>query len=138
VSPQADANGSQTAGAIFEAGKIVQQHTRVAVVGGNGFAVFVRIAFIGAGLIVGQHGSRRFQLVIHLGNSDNITMAGNIGGEAADRTGGLEDFRKQNYRGILPLDHRAKQVGPHWARWRGKINGCLFLNDHLTLRGQLN
>ena len=134
----ANANRSQTAGAIFEAVKIVQQRTRIAVIGRNCFAVFVRIAFIGAGLIVGQHGSRRLQLVIHLGNSDNIAMAGNKGGKATDGAGGLEDLGKQNHRGILSLDHGAKHVGPHRACWGGKIDGCLFLNDHQTLRGQLN
>ena len=134
----ANANRTQAAGAIFEAVKIVQQRAGVGVVGGNCFAVFVRIAFIRAGLIVGQHSSRRLQLVIHLGNSDNIAMAGNKGGKAADGAGGLEDLGKQNDRGILSLGHGAKHVGPHRARWGGKIDGCLLLNDHQTLRGQVN
>ena len=62
----------------------------------------------------------------------------NEGGKAADGAGGLEDLGIQNDRGVLSLGHGAKQVGPHRARWGGKIDGCLFLNDHQTLRGQVN
>ncbi len=114
----------------FKAFQVVEQRARIAVISRNRLGVFVGIAFVGAGLIVGQHRSCWLQLVIHLRNSDDVAVAGDKGGKATDRAGGLEDLGKEHDGGILALSRGAKHIGPHGAGRCGEIDEYFFFKDH--------
>ena len=118
----ADAHHAQPAGAVIEGFQVSHRGARVGIVGGNLLGSFVGVATVGAGLIVGQHRSRRLQLMINLRGRDYISVSGEHGCGPPDGRRDLEDFRIKNNAGIFPGRRRPEDVRAHGPAGSRDIN----------------
>src|SRR5882724_4742956 len=88
------------------------------------------VAAIRARLIVGQHASRRFELMINFRDRDDISMTRYQCSRAADRRGHLKNLGvKQNAR-ITSVRFWPKDVRPHRTRRRVEINKFALFESH--------
>jgi hypothetical protein len=85
----------------------------VVVVGPDRLGDLVLVARVGAGLVVGQLGPRRLQLVEDLRDGDDEAVARQQRRGPLDRAGDLKDLRKQEQARVAPARHGAVDVGPH-------------------------
>ena len=90
MAADADAHGAKFAGAVVAGGEVVENGAGIGVVRCDGLVGFEEVAAIGAGLVVGEDGAGGFGLVIDLGHGDDVAVAGQHGGGAADGCGDLE------------------------------------------------
>ena len=78
--------------------------------------VFQRVAAVGAGLVVGEDGSGGLELVVDLGHGDDVSVAGEHRGGAADGRGDLEDFRVEDDSGVATGCGWGGLCGCAWGR----------------------
>ena len=105
----------------------------VGVVGGEGLGGLECVATVGARLVVGEDGAGGFVLVVDLGHGDDVAVAGEHGGGAANGGGDLEDFGVEDDAGVAAGGGGADDVGAHGAG--GGIQGYVFVvdDDHARL-----
>ena len=115
VAADADAHGAEFAGAVGAGGEVVEDGAGVGVVAGDVLGGLEGVAAVGAGLVVGEDGAGGFELVVDLGHGDDVAVAGEHGGGAADGRGDLEDLRVEEDAGVAAGRGGADDVGPHGA-----------------------
>ena len=118
----ANAHDAQPPGGMLEGLQISQRGARVGIVGGNLLGSFVGVATVGAGLIIGQHRSRRLQLMINLRRRDYVSLSGEHGCGPPDGRRDLEDFRIENNAGIFPGGRWPEDVRAHGPAGSRDIN----------------
>src|SRR5271163_210448 len=96
---------------------MVEDGTGVGVVAGELFGCFPLITAIGTFLVVGQDGSGGFELVIDLGDGNDVSMPGQHGRGSANRPGYLEDLGIENDSGIPARGGWPDEVRAHRAVW---------------------
>ena len=133
VSADADAHGAEFAGAVGAGGEVVEDGVGVGVVGGDGLGGLEGVAAVGAGLVVGEDGAGGLVLVVDLGHGDDVAVAGEHGGGAADGGGDLEDFGVEDDAWVTAGGGGADDVGAHGAG--GSVQGDIFVvdDDHFLL-----
>lgn len=92
VAAETDSDDAEFAVAVGEGGEVVDESSRIAVVGGDLLFELVEVAFVCTSLVIGEDGAGRFEFVINLWDRDDVSMAGEEGGGAADGSSELEDF----------------------------------------------
>src|SRR5947208_2231003 len=98
----------------------------VGVVAGEFLGDLVGVAFVSAGLIVGNDGAGGLELVEDFGDGDDKAMAGEEGGGAANGAGDLEDFGEEEQAGIFSVGGGTENVGAHGAGGGGEVDGFFF------------
>jgi hypothetical protein len=123
VAADADAHGAELAGAVGAGerggrGRRGRRRRSWRVLGG-----LEGVAAVGAGLVVGEDGAGGFELVVDLGHGDDVAVAGEHGGGAADGRGDLEDLGVEDDAGVAAGRGGADDVGAHGAVWgcRGDV-----------------
>src|SRR3984885_12167686 len=129
VAAQADAEGAEFAGAVRARGEVVERGAGVGVIAGKLFGVFELVAAVRAGLVVGEDSPGRLELVVDLGDGDDVAVTGEHGRHAADGAGDLEDLGPEDDAGILAGRNRAGDVSPHGSVGSGEIDE-FFGDDH--------
>jgi len=132
MAADADAHGSEMAGAVGAGFEVVERGAGVGVVAGEFLCGLEGVAAIGAGLVVGEDGAGGFELVVDLGHGDDVAVTGEHGGGAADGRGDLEDFGVEDDAGIAAGGGGTDDVGPHWAV--GGVERDVFVvdDDHVS------
>ncbi len=92
VTTDADAHGSEFAGAVRARGEMIENGAGIGVVGGDRLVGFEEVAAIGAGLVVGEDSTGGLRLVIDLGHGDDVAVPCEHGSGAVDGGGDLEDL----------------------------------------------
>src|SRR6516162_6434470 len=113
--------------------QVTQRSLCVGIVAGKFFVDFVRVTSIRAGLVVGKHSARFFQLMEYFWNSDHKSVPGQHGSSTPDRSRHLKDFGEQDYPRVTTLRDRVQKIGPHWPGWRWDIDKFVVGNDHSIL-----
>ncbi len=98
----------------------------VGVVAGEFLGDLVGVAFVSAGLIVGDNGADGFELVENFRDGDDEAVASEEGGGAANGAGDLEDFREEQQAGIFSVGSGTEDIGAHGAGGRGEVDGFFF------------
>src|SRR6201997_3500848 len=112
MSSETYATHAQAPVALGHGSHMVQQRARVVIVGCKLFCVLIVIALVGAGLVIGEHGSSRLKLVVDLRHSNQIAMPGKERGKATNRSGHLEDLGIEDDAGELcAFKSRAEKIG---------------------------
>ncbi len=134
MAADADAHGSDAAGAVGAGFEVVDGGAGVGVVACEGLGGFEDVAAVGAGLVVGEDGAGGFELVVDLGHGDDVAVAGEHGGGATDGRGDLEDFGVEDDAGVAAGGGGADDVGPHGTV--GGVEGDVLVvdDDHAGLR----
>ena len=107
----------------------------VGVVGRDRLGELQRVAAIGAGGVIAQHGARRLVLVVDLRHADHVAVPRHQRREPADRVGHLVDLGEEEHAGeaarILARDSRAEEVQAHRARARHRhVERLVGVDDH--------
>src|SRR5437667_10425091 len=98
----------------------------VGIVAGELLGDFVGVAFVSAGLVVGDDGADGLQLVENFRCGDDEAVAGEEGGGAADGAGDLENFGEEEQAGISAIGGGAEDVSSHDAGWSLEIDSFFF------------
>ena len=109
---------------------MVQESAGIAVVGREFFFVLVEIAFVGAGLVVGEDSAGSFEFMINLGDCDDVTVAGEQGCGAADGAGELENFGVEDQGGVLAGGGGLEEVSAHGTCGGGEVDEGFRLDGH--------
>src|SRR5712672_1581419 len=105
----------------------------VGVVAGEFLGDFVSVAFVSAGLVVGDDGAGGFELVENFRHGDDEAVAGEKRGGAADGAGDLEDFGEEEQAGIFAVGGGTKDAGAHGAGGGGEFDN-FFFDGHGVVR----
>jgi hypothetical protein len=134
MAADADTHGTEVAGAVGAGFEVVERGAGVGVVTGEFFCGLEGVAAVGAGLVVGEDGAGGFELVVDLGHGNDVAVAREHGGGAADRRGDLEDFGVEDDAGIAAGRGGADDVGSHGAV--GGVERDVFVvdDDHVASR----
>jgi hypothetical protein len=85
MAAHADAHRADLAGAVRTREDVGDCGAGVGVVGGEGLVGLEEVATVGAGLVVGEGYAGLLVLVVDLGHGDDVAVAGEQRGGAADR-----------------------------------------------------
>jgi hypothetical protein len=130
VAADADAHGAEVTGAVGAGAEVVEDGAGVCVVGGDWLGGLEFVASVGAGLVVGEDGAGRLELVVDLGHGDDVAVAGEEGGGAADGGGDLEDFGVEDDAGVAARGSGADDVGAHGAGGSVERDVLVVDDDH--------
>ncbi len=133
VAADTDAHGAKFAGAVGAGDEMVEDGAGVGVVGRYGLVGFEKVAAVGAGLVVGEDGAGGFGLVVDLGHGDDVAVACEHGGGAADGGGDLKDLGVEDDPGIAAGRGGTDDVGPHGAGGGVQRNVFVVDDDHECL-----
>ena len=133
VPADADADGAELAGAARVRLQVIERGAGVSVVRGQLLGDLVRVPPVGAGLVVGEHGPGRLQLVKDLRDRDDISVPGEQGRRPPDRSRHLENLREEHNPRISTLRRRTIHVGSHRAVRRGQVNRFRLPDDHRSV-----
>ena len=131
VAAHADAHGTDGAGGVWAGAEVVEDGGGVGVVGVDGLLVFELVAAVGAGLVVGEDGAGGLEFVVDLRARDDVAVAGEESGGAADGGGDLEDFRvEDDARVAAAVAGGAQDVSAHGAGGCGEVDWRIFDEGH--------
>lgn len=134
VAADADAHGSEMAGAVGAGFEVVERGAGVGVVAGELFGGLEDVAAVGASLVVGKDGASGFELVVDLGAGDDVAVAGEHGGGAADGRGDLEDLGVEDDAGVTAGAGGADDVSAHGAVESVERDVLVVDDDHFSFR----
>ena len=130
MAADADAHGSEVAGAVGARFEVVEDGACVGIVGGYGLGGLEDVAAVRAGLVVGEDGAGGLELVVDLGHGDDVAVAGEQGGGATDGGGDLEDLRVEDDAGVATRGSGADDVGAHGTAGGIERNVFVVDDDH--------
>src|ERR1700737_2974450 len=110
--------------------QIAQCSLCIAIVAGEFFVDFVRVAPIRARLIVWKYSARFFELMKYFRNNDNESVSGQQSSTAPNWSGHLKDFGEQDDPWVTAFSDRIQNVGTHWPGWRWDIDEFVVCDDH--------
>jgi hypothetical protein len=113
VAADADADCAEFVGAVGARFEMREDGAGVGVVAGKFLGDFVGVAFVCAGLVVGNDRPDRFQLMENFRRGDDEAMAGQQRGGATDGAGDLENLGKKQQAGIFSVGGGPEDVGAH-------------------------
>jgi hypothetical protein len=135
MAADADAHRTEVAGAVGAGFEVVERGAGVGVIAGEFFCGLEGVAAVGTGLVVGEDGAGGFELVVDLGHGDDVTVAGEHGGGAADGRGDLEDLGVEDDAGVTARCGGANDVGPHGAVGGVECDVLVVDDDHVSSGG---
>ncbi len=118
------------AGAVGAGLEVVEDGAGVGVVARELLCGLPVVAAVGAGLVVGEDGAGGLELVVDLGDGDDVAVAGEHRGGAADGRGDLKDLGVEDDAGVAAGGGGAHDVGAHGAEGGGEINVLVVEDDH--------
>ena len=134
MTTDANAKRAKFPGAARMRLEVIQHRAGIAVHAAQFFFQFERVAAIRTTLIVGEDAASRLKLMPDFGHGNDISVACEQSGGAADRSGGLKNFRVKQDAGITPLSLRAENESPHWAGGSGEVNEFGVFDRHGAAR----
>ena len=83
-------------------------------------------------MIVSEDRASGLKFVVDFGHGDDVAVAGEHGGGAADGRGDLEDFGVENDAGVAAWGGGADDVSPHGACGCVERDELVIDNDHVS------
>ncbi len=109
---------------------MVENGAGVGVVAGEFLGGLPLIASVRPGLVIGEHGSSGFELVINLGDGDDVSVTGEHRGDSVNGSGDLKDLTVEDDAGIFARRDGPEDVGPHRPVSSRKFYLFVVEDDH--------
>lgn len=135
VAADADAHCAEFAGTVGAGLEVIECGAGIGVVARELLGGLPLISAIRAGLIVGEDGAGGFELVVDLGHGDDVAVAREHGGGAADGAGDLKDLRVEDDAGIFAGGGGAEDVGAHGTKGSREFYLLVIEDDHCWAPG---